>query len=183
MLLERLEQRPDRRGRSRRRSGPGWRCRRPRPARRSGGRTSPRRAPSTITRDLGCGLARRPARAGQPSAVAASAMTLAGTAAVDPRRAGRRASSSSTARRQLDQPLLDPAGAEDQHDQQPGRRSAATSSTWRTVERESVGYCTIATWWVSCASSRTERCTTSSRSTRAVEEAWRSRASRPRSSA
>ena len=36
---------------------------------------------------------------------------------------------------------------------------------WRTVERESVGYCTIATWRVSWLSSRTERCTTSSRST------------------
>ena len=43
--------------------------------------------------------------------------------------------------------------------------ASATSSTWRTVERESVGYCTTATWWVSCESSRTERCTTSSRST------------------
>ena len=39
-----------------------------------------------------------------------------------------------------------------------------TSSTWRTVERASVGYCTIATCWVSWASSRTERWITSSRS-------------------
>jgi hypothetical protein len=43
--------------------------------------------------------------------------------------------------------------------------ASRTSSTWRTVERESVGYCTTATWRVSWASSRTERCTTSSRST------------------
>ena len=43
--------------------------------------------------------------------------------------------------------------------------ASATSSMWRTVERESVGYCTIATWWVSCESTRTERLTTSSRST------------------
>ncbi len=43
--------------------------------------------------------------------------------------------------------------------------ASATSSMWRTVEPESVGYCTIATWWVSWASSRTLRCTTSSRST------------------
>ena len=40
-----------------------------------------------------------------------------------------------------------------------------TSSTWRTVERVSVGYCTIATCWVIWASSRTLRCTTSSTST------------------
>ena len=36
---------------------------------------------------------------------------------------------------------------------------------WRTVERESVGYWTIATWRVSCDSTRTDRDTTSSRST------------------
>ena len=42
---------------------------------------------------------------------------------------------------------------------------SATTSTWRTVLRESVGYCTTATWRVSCESSRTLRVTTSSRST------------------
>ena len=42
---------------------------------------------------------------------------------------------------------------------------SATSSMWRTVERDSVGYWTTATWRVSWESSRTERWTTSSRST------------------
>ena len=41
---------------------------------------------------------------------------------------------------------------------------SGTTSTCRTVERDSVGYCTIATCRVSWASSRTLRCTTSSRS-------------------
>jgi hypothetical protein len=53
----------------------------------------------------------------------------------------------------------------------------ATNSTWRTVERVRVGYCTIATCRVSCASMRTVRCTTSSTSTapsRNVEMARRS---------
>ena len=40
-----------------------------------------------------------------------------------------------------------------------------TSSTWRTDERASDGYCTTATWRVSEASRRTVRSTTSSRST------------------
>ena len=40
-----------------------------------------------------------------------------------------------------------------------------TNSTWRTVLRDRVGYCTIATCRVSWLSSRTERRTTSSRST------------------
>jgi hypothetical protein len=43
--------------------------------------------------------------------------------------------------------------------------ASATSSTWRTVDRDSVGYCTTATCRVSCDSIRTERLTTSSRST------------------
>ncbi len=42
---------------------------------------------------------------------------------------------------------------------------SATTSRWRTVEVDSVGYCTMATWRVSCASSRTARRSTSSRST------------------
>ena len=41
----------------------------------------------------------------------------------------------------------------------------ATSSMCRTVLRERVGYCTIATWRVRLLSNRTERWTTSSRST------------------
>ena len=39
-----------------------------------------------------------------------------------------------------------------------------TSSMWRTADRVSEGYCTTATCRVSCASSRTVRVTTSSRS-------------------
>jgi hypothetical protein len=42
---------------------------------------------------------------------------------------------------------------------------SGTSSRWRTRERDRLGYCTMATWRVSCASRRTVRCTTSSRST------------------
>ena len=42
---------------------------------------------------------------------------------------------------------------------------SATTSRWRTVEVDSVGYCTMATCRVSCASSRTARRSTSSRST------------------
>jgi hypothetical protein len=39
-----------------------------------------------------------------------------------------------------------------------------TSSTCRMRERDSEGYCTRATWWVSCESSRTVRPSTWSRS-------------------
>ena len=47
-----------------------------------------------------------------------------------------------------------------------------TTSTWRTVECPSVGYCTIATCWVTWASSRTVRCSTSSRSTAPERKVW-----------
>ena len=50
---------------------------------------------------------------------------------------------------------------------------------WRTLDRASEGYCTIAICWVSCASTRTERWITSSRSlapSRNVEIARRSAA-------
>jgi hypothetical protein len=42
--------------------------------------------------------------------------------------------------------------------------SSGTISMWRTVERVSDGYCTMATWLVSCARTRTVRCTVSSTS-------------------
>ena len=65
----------------------------------------------------------------------------------------------------VDDPLLDPAGGGDEHDAAAASPPIGTSSTWRTVERASDGYCTTATWRVSWASSRTVRSTTSSRST------------------
>ena len=46
--------------------------------------------------------------------------------------------------------------------------SSATTSMCRTVDRVSEGYWTIATWLVSCASTRTDRWTTSSTSTAPV---------------
>ena len=52
------------------------------------------------------------------------------------------------------------------------RWSSATASTCRTSERASVGYCTTATCLVSWASSRTDRRSTSSRSTASDRNAW-----------
>jgi hypothetical protein len=48
----------------------------------------------------------------------------------------------------------------------------ASTSRCRTVERLSVGYCTTATCRVSCASSRTLRRSTSSRSTAPPRNVW-----------
>ena len=47
-----------------------------------------------------------------------------------------------------------------------------TTSTWRTVEWLSVGYWTIATCWVTWASSRTVRSRTSSRSAAPDRKVW-----------
>ena len=47
-----------------------------------------------------------------------------------------------------------------------------TSSTWRMLLRCSEGYCTSATWRVICASRRTVRDMTSSRSTASSRNWW-----------
>ena len=52
-----------------------------------------------------------------------------------------------------------------------------TSSTCRTVEWLRVGYCTMATCWVTWASSRTVRCSTSSRSSAPDRKVWMARCS------
>ena len=65
----------------------------------------------------------------------------------------------------------------DQHDEQPGRCRAAPARRAARVERVSDGYCTTATCRVSCASSRTVRPTTSSRSTAPSRNVWIARRS------
>jgi hypothetical protein len=86
------------------------------------------------------------------------------------RPAGRRAAPRRV-RPDVDQPLLDPAGVRDQDDSS-RPPPTGTSSTCRTVERLSDGYWTTATCRVSCASSRTVRSTTSSRSTAPSSSDW-----------
>ena len=66
---------------------------------------------------------------------------------------------------QLDQPLLDPAGVGDHHQHQPGGARPGPAPGGGPAQRARLGYCTTATCRVSWASSRTVRCTTSSRST------------------
>ncbi|CFE73880.1 Uncharacterised protein [Mycobacterium tuberculosis] len=54
---------------------------------------------------------------------------------------------------------------------------SAITSKWRTVDVDNVGYCTTATWRVSCASNRTARRSTSSRSTPDSRKLWIARRS------
>ena len=73
-------------------------------------------------------------------------------------------------------PLLDPPGVGDQHEHQPGGREREQLHVPHR-ERVSDGYCTTATCRVSCASSRTVRATTSSRSTAPSRKFWIARRS------
>ena len=77
---------------------------------------------------------------------------------------------SGTSAPHLDHALLDPAGAGDQHDAAAGWSPAAPARRAARVERDSEGYCTTATWRVSCASRRTVRATMSSRSIAPAQE-------------
>ncbi len=64
----------------------------------------------------------------------------------------------------LEQALLDPAGVGDEHGHEPGRRRARRARRGARARCRSEGYCTSATWLVSCESRRTVRASTSSRS-------------------
>ena len=166
VLLEGLEDRAEARREVGARRGPGWPCRPAppapraprrarRPARATTARTSVARPGSTL---LGQRL--------QPAAASVSGTPAAASVELGAQRRDERSRRSlGEVGADVDDPLLDPAGVDDEHDQQPVAARAARARCGARVERVSDGYCTTATWRVSEASSRTVRSTTSSRST------------------